>query len=181
MLPRKWTEELDRYLRQKRRHDLFDSGNTAIKEYRLDYVASRPVDDQIMSSIAPSYGVNEENIDDVVNQAEATFQQKLFELIDASGMDDVAVYKKANIDRKLFSRIRSRKDYTPKKITAVAFAIALELDLMDAEDLLKRAGYAFSPSNSFDLIIRYFISHRIYDIFEINAALFRYGQPILGA
>ena len=102
------------------------------------------------------------------------------ELIDESGMDDVTVYKKANIDRKVFSRIRCKPDYKPKKKTAVAFAIALELDLPTMTDLLSRAEIALSPNNRFDLIITYFVSNKIYDIYEINAALFKYGQPILG-
>ena len=107
-------------------------------------------------------------------------QQRLLQLIDESGMTDAAVYKKANIDRRVFSKIRSRKDYKPRKVTAVAFAIALELDLDTMTDLLSRAEIAFSPSSKFDLIVTYFVTHRNYDIFEINATLFKYGQPILG-
>lgn len=121
-----------------------------------------------------------ESLDDMLSHVGETFQQKLFQLIDASGMDDVTVYKKANIDRKVFSRIRCKEDYKPKKKTAVAFAIALQLDLPAMMDLLSRAEIAFSPSNKFDLIITYFVTHRIYNIFEINAALFKYGQPTLG-
>ena len=121
-----------------------------------------------------------ESLEDVLHHTGDTFQKKLFELIDASGMDDVTVYKKANIDRKVFSRIRCREDYRPKKRTAVAFAIALELDMPAMTDLLARAEIAFSPSSKFDLIITYFVTHGIYDIYEINAALFKYGQPILG-
>lgn len=98
-----------------------------------------------------------------------------------SGMDDVTVYKKANIDRKVFSRIRCKKDYKPTKKTAVAFAIALQLDMPAMLDLLSRAEIAFSPSSKFDLIITYFVTNKVYDIYEINAALFKYGQPILGA
>ena len=109
-----------------------------------------------------------------------TFQQRLFKLIDASGMDDVTVYKKANIDRKVFSRIRCKADYKPSKKTAVAFAVALKLGMQEMLDLLACAGIAFSPSDKFDLIITYCVQHRIYDIFEINAILFEYGQPILG-
>ena len=96
-------------------------------------------------------------------------------------MDDVTVYKKANIDRKVFSRIRCKEDYKPTKKTAVAFAIALQLDMPAMLDLLSRAGIAFSPSSKFDLIITYFVTNKVYDIYEINAALFKYGQPILGA
>ena len=120
------------------------------------------------------------NLENVLGEMGKSFQQKLFELIDASGMDDVTVYKKANIDRKVFSRIRCKADYKPKKKTAIAFAVALELDLPTMLDLLSRAEIALSPSNRFDLIVTYFITNRIYDIYEINAALFKYGQPTLG-
>ena len=120
------------------------------------------------------------SLDELLEHAGETFQQRLFKLIDASGMDDVTVYKKANIDRKLFSRIRCKEDYKPRKRTAVAFAIALELDLPTTLDLLSRAEIAFSPSSRFDLIVTYFITNKIYDIYKINTALFQYGQPILG-
>lgn len=124
--------------------------------------------------------VSGKSLDEVLGDAGETFQQRLFKLIDASGMDDVTVYKKANVDRKVFSRIRCKADYKPKKKTAVAFAVALELDLPTTLDLLSRAEIAFSPSSRFDLIVTYFITNRIYDIYEINTALFKYGQPILG-
>lgn len=120
------------------------------------------------------------SLEEVVRDVGESFQQRLFKLIDESGMDDVTVYKKANIDRKLFSHIRCTPDYTPKKKTAVAFAIALELDMPAMTDLLSRAGIAFSPSNTFDLIISFFVANGIYDVFEINAALFKYGQSTLG-
>lgn len=120
------------------------------------------------------------SLEEVLDDAGESFQQRLFKLIDESGMDDVMVYKKANIDRKVFSRIRCKPDYKPKKKTAVAFGVALELDMPQMTDLLSRAGIAFSPSDTFDLIITYCITNKIYDIFEINAALFKYGQPILG-
>ena len=129
---------------------------------------------------APFMDVGGKSLDEVLDDAGETFQQRLFKLIDASGMDDVTVYKKANIDRKVFSRIRCKEDYKPKKRTAVAFAIALKLDMPTMLDLLSRAEIAFSPSNKFDLIITYFVTNGNYDIFEINAALFKYGQPILG-
>ena len=90
------------------------------------------------------------------------------------------MYKAANIDRKVFSRIRCKADYKPTKKTAVAFAIALKLDLPTTLDLLSRAEIAFSPSSKFDLIVAYFISNGDFDIFKINAALFKYGQQTLG-
>ena len=119
-------------------------------------------------------------LDEVLGEKGDTFQQRLFKLIDESGMDDVTVYKKANIDRKVFSRIRCKKDYKPTKRTAVAFAIALKLDMPTMLDLLSRAEIAFSPSSRFDLIISYFVTNRRYDIYEINLVLFKYGQPTLG-
>jgi hypothetical protein len=109
-----------------------------------------------------------------------SFRDKLFELIDARGLTDPEVYKRANIDRKLFSKIRSNEDYTPKKKTALALAVALELTLEETEDLIARAGYALSPSDLFDTIIKFFISRRNYDIYLINATLFSYDQQLLG-
>lgn len=116
----------------------------------------------------------------VLDDAGDTFQQRLFKLIDASGMDEVTVYKRANINRKVFSRIRCKPDYVPTKKTAVAFAIALKLDMPETTDLLSRAGLALSPSSKFDLIVSYFVTHGNYDMFAINSALFDYGQPTLG-
>lgn len=120
-----------------------------------------------------------DSLDSILNDAGETFQQKLFKLIDERGLDDVSVYKKANIDRKVFSSIRCKPNYKPKKKTAVAFAVALELDYNEMTDLLSRAEIALSPSSKFDLIISYCVKNKIYDILEINAILFQYGQPIL--
>lgn len=123
----------------------------------------------------------EESLENVINRVGETFQQKLFSLIQEKRLDDVDVYKKANLDRKHFSKIRSDIHYSPKKKTAVALSIALQLNLDETKDLLSRAGYALSPSNKGDLIVSYFISRHKYDIWEINTVLFQYGLTTLGA
>ncbi len=124
--------------------------------------------------------VRECSLEYVVAQLGETFQQRLFRLIDERSLTDVEVYKKANLDRKLFSKIRCNTEYRPKKITAVALAVALELNLDETKDLLSRAEMALSPSSKFDLIITYFIERKVYDIYTINAALFQHQQPLLG-
>lgn len=115
----------------------------------------------------------------VLPKLEPTFQQRLFQLIKRSGMTDTTVYKKAYLERRLFSKIRSHVDYQPKKKTAVALALALELDMETTRDLLARAGIALSACNEFDLIIMYSIKNKIYDIYDIDEALYEYGQPLL--
>lgn len=121
------------------------------------------------------------SLESILKTKEDSFQERLFRLIAQKKLDDVDVYKKANLDRKHFSKIRSNVDYKPKKKTVLALAIALDLNLEETRDLLSRAEFALSPSSRFDLIVTYFITNKKYDIWQINNVLFKYGEQMLGA
>lgn len=116
-----------------------------------------------------------------LKKLDAGFSETLLRLIDRTGKKDSEIYKKANVDRKLFSKIRNNMDYKPSKTTALAFAFALELDIEETRDFIARAGFALSHSSKFDVIVEYFLVSKNYDIYELNEVLFAFDQPLLGA
>ncbi|MEE3393486.1 MAG: macro domain-containing protein [Lachnospiraceae bacterium] len=122
-----------------------------------------------------------DSVDNALSVDSENFHDMLFRLIDESGMTDPEVYKNANMDRKMFSKIRSNPNYTPRKKNIVGLCFALKLSKDDTDELLKRAGIALSPGNRFDVIISYFINHKIYDVYEVNACLFKYGEDLIGS
>lgn len=154
-------------------------------EYELDTSISEEFDVSSMEKTKITRGMSSSmttnrNIDDLMNQMEETFSQRLLRMIDERGLTDSEVYTKAYVDRRHFSKIRKDINYAPNKKTVLAFTIALELSLDEAKDLLRSAGFALSRSSKTDIIVAYFLQNKIYDMFEINDVLYAYDQPIFG-
>ena len=181
-------KKLDEYgvadKRDVREAELMQIRRALERQRNLRYQQELLADEEcIVQSVAR--GVDEDasayDLADLLDETDAGFSETLLLLIDRTGKKDSEIYKKANVDRKLFSKIRNNKNYKPSKSTALAFAIALELDLDETKDFIGRAGFALTHSSKFDIIVEYFIKKRNFNIHEINLALFEFDQSLLGA
>jgi len=149
--------------------------------YRAEQAESHPCAPVAMPMAASKAAPKALSLQEMLKQADAGFTENLLKRIDASGKKDSEVYKKANLSKQHFSKIRNNPDYKPTKATAIALALALELDLEGTKDLIGRAGFALTNSSKFDLIIRYFIEQGQFDVMQINMVLYEFDQPLLGA
>ena len=159
---------------------LLDTPKAKLCEFDIYEEEAKCIEAPSMEKYTIAKNVKDRSLSDLLDEADDTFSEALFRLIDAKGMKDSQVYKRANIDRRHFSKIRNNLDYQPSKNTALALAVALELNLDETKDFIGRAGYALSHSSKTDIIIEYFITREEYDIFTINETLFAFDQPCLG-
>ncbi len=146
-----------------------------------DICPARALEHCLHMSVGTAVTMNSDDWGQLLKDLDAGFSETLLQLIDRTGKKDSEIYKKANVDRRLFSKIRNNMDYKPSKTTALAFAFALELDVDETKDFIGRAGFALSHSSKFDVIVEYFLVNRNYNVFELNEVLFAFDQPLIGA
>ncbi|MGM9601005.1 MAG: macro domain-containing protein [Faecousia sp.] len=170
--------------RDVREAELMQIRRALERQRNLRYQQELSADEECLVQ-SVSMGVDDDasayDLADLLDETDSGFSETLLHLIDRTGKKDSEIYKKANVDRKLFSKIRNNKNYKPSKSTALAFAIALELDLDETKDFIGRAGFALTHSSKFDIIVEYFIKKRNFNVHEINLALFEFDQSLLGA
>ena len=152
-----------------------------VESYDLRLEESCPCDVACGKVASKTIKTDSRSLEDLVTELESSFSEALFKYIDDKGLTDPEVYKRANLDRKLFSKIRKNKNYKPSKNTALALAVALELNLDETKDFIGKAGYALTRSSKMDIIVEFFIKQNNYDIFELNEVLFYYEEPLLGS
>ena len=167
----------ENYIRSK---TLDEYGTESMYGSRLETrrIREQECSDMLVGAAIPS---DSDDWGQMLKDLDAGFSETLLQLIDRTGKKDSEIYKKANVDRKLFSKIRNNMDYRPSKTTALAFAFALELDVDETKDFISRAGFALSHSSKFDVIVEYFLVNRNYNVFELNEVLFAFDQPLIGA
>lgn len=146
-----------------------------------DICPSQALEECLEISVGTAMPTDSDGWGQLLKSLDAGFSETLLQLIDRTGKKDSEIYKKANVDRKLFSKIRNNREYKPSKTTALAFAFALELDVDETKDFIGRAGFALSHSSKFDVIVEYFLTNRNYNVFELNEVLFAFDQPLIGA
>lgn len=174
-------EDLERYIEENWTGDGEQPVSEQIEEdYGLaDFIPCSDEEDQTKGGASEDETRHSLSLDSLLREVGSSFHEMLFQIIRESGMTDVEVYKRANMDRKLFSKIRSNPAYHPRKGTVLALAIALKLNIDQTVELLARAEYALSPGSKSDVIIRYFIERKVFDIYVINTALYDHGLMIL--
>ena len=172
------TESLEKRIKERRRAELASMKECAAPSPMM---ASAPAPNSFAMCDNAIESIEDAGFIPLLDELDAGFSETLLSLIDRTGKKDSEIYKKANIDRKLFSKIRNNANYKPSKPTALAFAIALELDLEETKDFIGRAGFALTHSSKFDIIVEYFIKQKNYDVFELNEVLFAFDQPLIGA
>ena len=167
----------ENYIRSK---TLDEYGTESMYGSRLETrrIREQECSDMLVGAAIPS---DSDDWGQMLKDLDAGFSETLLQLIDRTGKKASEIYKKANVDRKLFSKIRNNMDYRPSKTTALAFAFALELDVDETKDFISRAGFALSHSSKFDVIVEYFLVNRKYNVFELNEVLFAFDQPLIGA
>lgn len=167
----------ENYIRSKK---LDEYGTESMYGSRLETRRIREQECADMS-VGAAIPMDSDDWGQLINDLDAGFSETLLQLIDRTGKKDSEIYKKANVDRKLFSKIRNNMDYRPSKTTALAFAFALELDVDEIKDFISRAGFALSHSSKFDVIVEYFLVNGNYNVIELNEVLFAFDQPLIGA